>query len=133
MIGTNRIEILIEHKEKLYEKSLAFAKFDSPDFIIMKEAMLGFNKMIRYQVGKAKDITTSLTEDDKKYMFAMVSVVGKNFGTNDLEWFCATETVLNTLFDTKSRNAHEYAKLFIDQILRKMFRTRAVEEVNELR
>ena len=101
MIGTNRIEILIEHKEKLYEKSLAFAKFDSPDFIIMKEAMLGFNKMIRYQVGKAKDITTSLTEDDKKYMFAMVSVVGKNFGTNDLEWFCATETVLNTLFDTK--------------------------------
>lgn len=63
----------------------------------------------------------------------MVSVVGKNFGTNDLEWFCATEAVLNTLFDTKSRNAHEYAKLFIDQILRKMFRTREVEEVEELR
>jgi hypothetical protein len=48
MIGTNRIEILIEHKDKLYDKSLAFAKFESPDYIIMKEAMLGFNKIIKH-------------------------------------------------------------------------------------
>jgi len=31
----------------------------------------------------------------------MINVVGKNFGTQDLEWFCAAETVLNTLFNMK--------------------------------
>jgi hypothetical protein len=39
MIGTNRVEILKEHKKKLYSKSLNFAKFDAPDYIIMKEAV----------------------------------------------------------------------------------------------
>lgn len=63
----------------------------------------------------------------------MISIIGKNFGSSDLEWFCAAEAVLNTLFNTKQRNAHDYAKLFIDQIVKKMFRQREVQEVEEMR
>jgi len=44
----------------------------------------------------------------------MISVISNTFGTTDLEWYCACETVLNTLFNIKSRNSNEYAKLFID-------------------
>ena len=54
----------------------------------------------------------------------MLNVAGKNFGTQDLEWFCATETVLNTLFGMKQRVSHEQAKLFIDLIVKKCFRRR---------
>lgn len=50
MIGANRVEILIQHKEKLYEKSLNFAKFDAPDYIIMKEAVMCFDKIIIAQI-----------------------------------------------------------------------------------
>lgn len=74
-----------------------------------------------------------VNENDKTYLFNMISVISHTFGTTDLEWFCACETVLNTLFNIKSRNSHEYAKLFIDQILRKMFRKRSDEEVDLLR
>jgi hypothetical protein len=50
MIGTNRVEILLQHKDKLYEKSLNFAKFDTPDYIIMKEAVMCFDKIIKAQI-----------------------------------------------------------------------------------
>lgn len=63
----------------------------------------------------------------------MLNVIGKNFGTQDLEWFCAAETVLNTLFNMRQRVSHEQAKLFIDLILRKCFRRRDEEEIDQLR
>lgn len=132
MAGSHRIQYLIQNKEKLYSFSLKFAKYDSPDFIIMKEAILAYAKIIRYQIEKTS-VAEGVTENDKTYLFNMISVVSNTFGTSDLEWFCACETVLNTLFAIKSRNSHEYAKLFIDQILRKMFRQRSDEEVDALR
>ena len=46
MMGSCRVEILLDQKEKLFENSLKFAKYDSPDFIIMKEALLSFEKII---------------------------------------------------------------------------------------
>ena len=63
----------------------------------------------------------------------MLSVIGKNFGTQDLEWFCACETVINTLFNMKQRISHEQAKLFIDMIIKKSFRRRDEDEINEIR
>lgn len=50
----------------------------------------------------------------------MFTIVINRFGTDDLEWFCATETLLNTLFNLKSRNAPEYAKFLINQLINKM-------------
>jgi hypothetical protein len=35
------------------------------------------------------------------------------FGTDDMEWFCATEAILNTLFNVKTRNQPEYARTII--------------------
>ena len=52
MAGSHRIQYLIQNKEKLYSFSLKFAKYDSPDFIIMKEAILAYAKIIRYQIEK---------------------------------------------------------------------------------
>ncbi len=42
MIGSTKIEVLLEQKEKLYEHMIKFAKYESPDFTIMKEAVLAF-------------------------------------------------------------------------------------------
>jgi hypothetical protein len=69
MIGANRVEILIQHKEKLYEKSLNFAKSEAPDYIIMKEAVMCFDKIIIAQIEKANNSPDALTESDKKYLF----------------------------------------------------------------
>lgn len=55
-----------------------------------------------------------MNEEQKLYLFKIISVIINKFGTHDLEWFCASETILNTLFNIKSRNSHEYAKLFIE-------------------
>jgi len=44
----------------------------------------------------------------------MISVINSKFGTQDLEWFCAAEAIMNCLFNIKSRNSHEYAKLLIE-------------------
>ena len=43
------------------------------------------------------------------------------FGTDDTEWFCATETILNTLFNIKTRNQPEYAKSIIQQLAHKLY------------
>lgn len=133
MAGSHRIEYLIDNKEKLYQFSLKFAKHESPDFIVMKEAVLAYEKIIMYQIEKTSSVVDGVNENDKTYLFNMISVISNTFGTSDLEWYCACETVLNVLFNIKSRNSHEYAKLFIDQILRKMFRQRSDEEVDLLR
>lgn len=52
-MGSHRVEILLDQKEKFYETFLKFANYDSPDYIIMKEAMLAFEKIIEYQVKEA--------------------------------------------------------------------------------
>lgn len=46
MIGTHKPKIILEHKKVLTESSLKFAEFDNPDFIIMKEAIIAFEKII---------------------------------------------------------------------------------------
>lgn len=63
----------------------------------------------------------AVSDDDKKYLFKMINVLNSKFGTSDSEWFCAAETILNTLFNIRSRNSHEYAKLLIEQLVRKLY------------
>ena len=55
-----------------------------------------------------------INDGDKKYLFSLFHVIINSFGTDDLEWFCATEAILNTMFNIKSRNSPEYAKYFIN-------------------
>ena len=112
MIGTSKIDVLIDQKDKLYEKSLTFAKYEQPDLIIMREAIMAFEKIIKHHVNVKKQ--AEISEEDKKYLFSMMSIVGRNFGTTDPDWFCAAEAILNTLFATRARFAHEYSKLFLD-------------------
>ncbi len=62
-----------------------------------------------------------ISESDKKYLFQLFGVIISNFGTDDLEWFCAAEAILNTLFNIKTRNSPEYAKYLIQQLTRKLY------------
>ena len=51
----------------------------------------------------------------------MIKILVEKFGCSDLEWFCAAETIVNTIFNLKSKNSHEYAKLFIEQLVRRLY------------
>jgi len=51
----------------------------------------------------------------------MMTSLMKQFGTKDFEWFCASEAILNTIFNLKSVDSHEYAKIFIENIGRKLY------------
>ena len=62
-----------------------------------------------------------ISDFDKSYIFKMTKVLGNTFGTNDFEWFCAAETVLNLLFNIKSRMSHEYAKLFLENLVSQLY------------
>ena len=70
-------------------------------------------KKSRKKKDKEKVSLQAISEDDKKYLFQLFGVIINTFGTDDNEWFCATETILNTLFNIRTRNAPEYAKFFI--------------------
>ena len=90
----------------------------------MKEAIIAFEKILVHQSqGKKQsaDEQIVITDDQKVYLFKMISVINSKFGTVDSEWFCAAEAILNAMFNIKSRNSHEYAKLFIEQLVRKLY------------
>ena len=62
----------------------------------------------------------------------MMKVIIKKFGTQDLEWFCAAETVLNFMFKVKSRHSHEYAKFIIESLVKKLYASQNEEvEMND--
>lgn len=52
MIGSSNPEILLKQKDALFEYSLKFAKFDKPDFILLKEALLAYEKIMIFQLAK---------------------------------------------------------------------------------
>jgi len=83
----------------------------------MKEAIISYELILKSQSkDKHADDTSmgSISDEQKMYLFKMITVITNKFGTNDLEWFCAAESILNCLFNIKSRNSHEYAKLVIE-------------------
>lgn len=46
MIGSSEVNVLLAQKETLLEYSLKYAKHDRPDFILLKEALLAYEKLI---------------------------------------------------------------------------------------
>lgn len=46
MMGTQKVDILNTMKVQLQEKSLVFANYEQPDFILLKEAILAFEKIL---------------------------------------------------------------------------------------
>ena len=72
-----------------------------------------------------------MKKDDQVYLTEMMAQVIRTFGTEDSEWYCATQTVLNSLFNLKSNFTHEQAKTFINSIM-KNFGQQSNEEQVEL-
>lgn len=50
MIGSSKIEALLDYKDLLYQNSIKFAKQERPDFMIMKEGLLAYEKIIISQI-----------------------------------------------------------------------------------
>lgn len=122
MIGTTKVGVLVLQKDNLYQYSLNYAKFDRPDFILLKEALLAYEKIIAHQqLAHKNEPIASIGDQDKKYLFSLLNVVINTYGTDDTEWFCATETILNTLFNLKTRNSPEYAKTLIQNLTKKLY------------
>lgn len=46
MIGSSKVEVLQKQKDSLYKSSLEFANYENPDFILLKEALLGYEKIM---------------------------------------------------------------------------------------
>lgn len=46
----------------------------------------------------------NVSDEDKKFLYQILAVIAKNFGTADLEWYCSAEAVLNAMFELKSKN-----------------------------
>ena len=90
------------------QDSLEFSNRESPDFILIKEAALIFQHHM-----STKESFDHASQPEKEYIFTLVSKVIQHIGTPDLEWFCAMESLVNTLFGLKSKNAHEYGRLLI--------------------
>ena len=57
-------------------------------------------------------------------------MVIKTFGTDDTEWFCGTETILNTLFNVKTRNSPEYARYIIQDLTKKLYSDKPTSSSN---
>lgn len=131
-MGQSKIEILLDQRDKLFEYSLKFARYDTPDFTNFKEAVLAFQAILLHEIKENGSFESSLKESERRHMFALMGRIVGTFGTSDLEWFCACESVLNCLFSLKSRNSHEYAKHFLHQIVSRLFRSRTAEEVENL-
>ncbi len=70
-------------------------------------------------------------DHDKRYLFNLLQVVIKTFGTDDTEWFCGTETILNTLFNVKTRNSPEYARYIIQDLTKKLYSDKPSSNNNE--
>lgn len=87
----------------------------------MKEAILLFENILIEQSRKSKEVELKISHNDKEYIYKLTRVLSQTFGTSDFEWFCATETVLNMLFSIKSRISHQYAKLFIETLVSKLY------------
>ena len=68
----------------------------------MKESILAFEKILQGYINSVGP-TAGITDSDKRHLLQLLNVVGNNFGTKDMEWFCATETVLNCLFNLRHK------------------------------
>ena len=106
MMGNQKVEILNSMKVQLQEKSLLFANYEQPDFILLKESILAFEKILQGYISSVGP-TTGITDSDKRHLLQLLNVVGNNFGTKDMDWFCATETVLNCLFNLRHKFSQE--------------------------
>ena len=79
---------------------MSFVNVEKPDFVLAKEAITIFDNIQKY-----KKITfDSASKEEKSFIFKMILALSRCFGTQDLEWFCAAESIINCMFNLHSRN-----------------------------
>jgi len=72
MIGTHKIEVLEKNKHALQESSLKFAAYERPDFLLMQEALLSYEKIMQHQ---GRHVDSTVAEKDKEFIFNHLKVV----------------------------------------------------------
>jgi hypothetical protein len=51
----------------------------------------------------------------------MMALLESNLGTENTDWFCAAEALINCIFNLKDKRSHEYAKLFLESLTRSLY------------
>jgi len=122
MISCNpeKSRLVFSLKNNLKTSSLEFADVERPNFVLFKEAINVFENILKFTKTKFDDADM----DDRTYVFKMFKVLVRCFGTKDLEWFCAIESVINSIFNLHSVNGPQYAKLTIEQLCQVMLDAR---------
>lgn len=116
MVSQHRPLMVLKLKESIIQTALSFAKVEAPDFFLAKEAITIFDYIQQH-----KKITfDSASREEKSFIFTMIHTLSRCFGVQDLEWFCAAESIINCMFNLHSRNNPQYAKLMIEQLLAKL-------------
>ena len=118
MISCNpeKSKLVFNLKADLRKVSLEFGQVEKPNFILFKEAINVFENILKFTKTKFDDADM----DDRTYIFRMFKVLVRCFGTRDLDWFCAIESVINSIFNLHSVNGPQYAKLTIEQLCQAM-------------
>jgi hypothetical protein len=62
-----------------------------------------------------------LTEENTNFLSKMMALLENNLGTENTDWFCAAEALINCIFNLKDKRSKEYAKLFLESLTRSMY------------
>ncbi|CAI2367540.1 unnamed protein product [Moneuplotes crassus] len=113
-IATEHHQNCLESQEDtLKERTINELKSSNADFILISEMIKSWEKIntLRKQRNER--------EVDDFILKLMIQII-KQFGTEDVEWNCAAEQFLNSLFELKDLKAYKKAELFVHSLIKKI-------------
>ena len=51
----------------------------------------------------------------------MMELLEKNLGSEDTDWFCAAEALINCIFNLKDKRSHQFAKIFLESLTKSLY------------
>lgn len=94
MVACSKVDhFTSERKSIMFEASLRFARDERPDFVLIQEALLIYEKVIAFTLSKKMKDTNErlsqsyISESDNKYLQTVMKILVRQFGTTDPEWY----------------------------------------------
>lgn len=114
------LRIATEHNQSLLSKEedqlkdLTLKELRSPetDFLLVSEQIKAWERVIKHQ----RDENPKVDE----FIFSVMISLIKQFGSENVEWNCAAEQFMNSLFVIKELKAYKKAELFLHSLIKKI-------------
>lgn len=107
----NDDNILSKEEEQLKEMALKELKSHETDFLLVREQIKAWEKVVLRQKDKEKGDT---------FLFSVMVELVKQFGTKDPEWNCVIEQFINTLFAVKQLKSYKKVELLLHSLMKKL-------------